>query len=190
MLLGHSVIGQKIHSNREGADMQTYLRDQVDWPQAFPAEEYAERRAKVCRALADAGLDAIYITAPANITWLTGLRHDRLPPGDPDRGAVARRQRHTTIVSTTPRDRRGRLARRRGNLGRGGRGGSGDRRRGSASVGWAAPGSGSSSGPMRRMRRSWRGSKGRSRPAARPQPTLGACSTRSVWSSRPSRSST
>ena len=52
--------------------MQTYLRDQVDWPQAFPAEEYAERRAKVCRALADAGLDAIYITAPANITWLTG----------------------------------------------------------------------------------------------------------------------
>ena len=52
--------------------MQTYLRDQVDWPQAFPATEYAERRAKVCAALQEAGLDAIYITAPANINWLTG----------------------------------------------------------------------------------------------------------------------
>jgi len=52
--------------------VQTYLRNQIDWPQAFPAEEYAARRAKVCRALEAAGLDAIYVTTPANITWLTG----------------------------------------------------------------------------------------------------------------------
>ncbi len=52
--------------------MQEFLREQVDWPQAFPAEEYAGRRARVCSALTEANLDAIYITAPANITWLTG----------------------------------------------------------------------------------------------------------------------
>ena len=48
--------------------MQHYLKDQIDWPQAFPLAEYAERRAKVAAALQDAGLDAIYITTPANIT--------------------------------------------------------------------------------------------------------------------------
>jgi hypothetical protein len=44
--------------------MQTYLRDQIDWPQAFPPAAYAERRAEVCKALAEANLDAIDITAP------------------------------------------------------------------------------------------------------------------------------
>ena len=106
--LGH---WQQIHSNREGADMQTYLRDQVDWPQAFPAEEYAERRAKVCRALADADLDAIYITAPANITWLTGYDmidyHLEILTGvllrvDSGEALFFDYIGHTTIVSTTP----------------------------------------------------------------------------------------
>ena len=32
--------------------MKTYLRDQIDWEQPFPPEEYAERRAKV-RAFSD-----------------------------------------------------------------------------------------------------------------------------------------
>jgi len=31
--------------------MQAYLRKQVDWPQAFSADEYAERRRKVRAAL-------------------------------------------------------------------------------------------------------------------------------------------
>ncbi len=52
--------------------MKTYLRDQVDWQQPFPAEEYAVRRAKVRKALMDSSLDAIFVTTPANITWLTG----------------------------------------------------------------------------------------------------------------------
>ena len=91
--------------------MKTYLRDQVDWPQAFPPEEYAERRAKVCKALADAGLDAIYITAPANITWLTG--YDMiwynlecltgvLLRVDTGAALFFDSVAHTTIVSTTP----------------------------------------------------------------------------------------
>ena len=52
--------------------MKNYLRDQVDWPQSFPAEEYATRRAKVRNALKDSNLDAILVTTPANIIWLTG----------------------------------------------------------------------------------------------------------------------
>ena len=52
--------------------MQEYLREQVDWPQAFPEEEYGQRLAKVRSALKDAGLDAIYVTHPANVTYLTG----------------------------------------------------------------------------------------------------------------------
>ena len=91
--------------------MQTYLRDQIDWPQAFPAEEYAERRAKVCKALADAGLDAIYVTTPANITWLTG--YDMiwyhlenltgvLLRADTGEALFFDSVAHTTIVSTTP----------------------------------------------------------------------------------------
>ncbi len=90
--------------------MQTYLKDQVDWPQAFPLEEYAERRAKVAKALQDAGLDAIYITTPANITWLTG--YDMiwyhlenltgvLLRADTGEATFFDSVAHTTIVSTT-----------------------------------------------------------------------------------------
>ena len=91
--------------------MKTYLRDQVDWPQAFPAEEYAARRAKVCAALAEANLDAIYITAPANITWLTGYDmidfHLEILTGvllraDTGEATFFDYTGHTTIVSTTP----------------------------------------------------------------------------------------
>ncbi len=91
--------------------MQTYLRDQVDWPQAFPATEYAERRAKVCKALQEAGLDAIYITAPANINWLTGYDmidfHLEILTGvllraDTGEATFFDYAGHTTIVSTTP----------------------------------------------------------------------------------------
>ena len=91
--------------------MQTYLRNQIAWPQAFPAEEYAERRAKVRKALEEAGLDAIYVTTPANITWLTG--YDMiwyhlenltgvLLRADTGEALFFDSVAHTTIVSTTP----------------------------------------------------------------------------------------
>ena len=52
--------------------MQQYLREHVDWPQAFSEREYAERVGKVHAALTADGLDAIYVTHPANLTYLTG----------------------------------------------------------------------------------------------------------------------
>lgn len=52
--------------------MQDRFRKQIDWPQAFPPEEYAARRAQVRGALQKAGLAAIYVTLPADLTWLTG----------------------------------------------------------------------------------------------------------------------
>lgn len=91
--------------------MQDYLRRQVDWPQAFPAEEYADRRRKVREALSAKGLDAIYVTTPANLTYLTGYDmiwyHARnltglLMRADGDRTVWFDGVGHTTIVSTTP----------------------------------------------------------------------------------------
>jgi len=91
--------------------MQTYLRDQIDWEQPFSPEEYATRRHRVRLALHRAGLDAIYITNPADLTWLTNydmiwyhlqnltgllLRADR------DEDVFFDGPSHTTIVSTTP----------------------------------------------------------------------------------------
>jgi Xaa-Pro aminopeptidase len=91
--------------------MQEYLRGQVDWPQAFPAEEYAGRLAKVQSALKAAELDAIYVTHPANITYLTGYdmiwNHLRSVTGllvsaDSDATVFFDVRAHTTMVYTTP----------------------------------------------------------------------------------------
>ncbi len=91
--------------------MQEYLREQVDWPQAFPAEEYGQRLAKVRSALKTAGLDAIYVTHPANVTYLTGYdmiwNHLRsltgvLVSADSDATVFFDVRSHTTIVYTTP----------------------------------------------------------------------------------------
>ncbi len=91
--------------------MQQYLREQVDWPQAFPAAEYAERVGKVRAALAADGLDAIYLTHPANLTYLTGYdmiwNHLRSLTGllvraDSEATVFFDERAHTTIVSTTP----------------------------------------------------------------------------------------
>ncbi len=91
--------------------MQHYLRDQVDWPQAFPAEEHAARLDRVRTALRAAGLDAIYVTVPADLTWLTGYDmiwyHLRNLTGMLVRAASAKtiffdHSAHVTIVSTTP----------------------------------------------------------------------------------------
>jgi Xaa-Pro dipeptidase len=91
--------------------MQEYLREQVDWPQAFPEEEYGQRLAKVRSALSAAGLDAIYVTHPANVTYLTGYdmiwNHLRsltgvLVSADSDATVFFDERAHTTIVYTTP----------------------------------------------------------------------------------------
>ena len=91
--------------------MKSYLRKQVDWPQAFPAREYAERRQKVRTALSAKGLDAIYVTTPANLTYLTGYDmiwyHTRNLTGlliraDSDQTVWFDAVGHTTLVSTTP----------------------------------------------------------------------------------------
>jgi Xaa-Pro aminopeptidase len=91
--------------------MQDYLRDQVDWEQPFPAEEYAERRRRLRQALADRDLDAIYVTNPADLTWLTNydmiwyhLQNltGLLVRADKDETVFFDGVGHTTIVSTTP----------------------------------------------------------------------------------------
>ncbi|MEE2980650.1 MAG: Xaa-Pro peptidase family protein, partial [Pseudomonadota bacterium] len=92
--------------------MAQYLKDQVDWPQPFPAEEYAARRAKTRTAMANAGINALYVTVPADLTWLTGYDmiwyHMRsltsllLETGSDDHGLFFDSPAHTTIVMTTP----------------------------------------------------------------------------------------
>lgn len=91
--------------------MKTYLRDQIDWEQPFPAEEYAQRRARVRQALADSNLDAILVTTPANVTWLTGYDmiwfHLQnltavLVRADSDETVFFDSSAHSTIISTTP----------------------------------------------------------------------------------------
>ena len=91
--------------------MKAHLRDQIDWEQPFPAEEYAARRAKVRTALSDANLDAILVTTPANITWLTGYDmiwyHLQnltgvLVRAGSDATVFFDSSAHTTIISTTP----------------------------------------------------------------------------------------
>jgi len=91
--------------------MKPYLRDQIDWQQPFPSEEYATRRARVREALAAENLDAILVTTPANITWLTGYDmiwyHLQnltgvLVRADSDDIVFFDSTAHTTIISTTP----------------------------------------------------------------------------------------
>lgn len=91
--------------------MKQFIRDQVTWPQPFPATEYADRRRRVREALQKAGLDAIIVTTPANITWLTGYDmiwyHTRnltgvLVQADKDETLFFDSVAHTTLVSVTP----------------------------------------------------------------------------------------
>jgi Xaa-Pro aminopeptidase len=91
--------------------VQQYIREQIDWPQPFPPEEYAERRARVRKALAAKDIAAIYVTTPANLTWLTGYDMIWYHSGNLT-GLLLRADRddtvffdyhtHSTILSTTP----------------------------------------------------------------------------------------
>ena len=91
--------------------MKSHLRAQVDWEQPFTPEEYAERRRRVRETLAARGWDAIYVTNPADLTWLTGydmiwyhLKNltGLLMRADRDEAVFFDSPSHTTIVSTTP----------------------------------------------------------------------------------------
>jgi Xaa-Pro aminopeptidase len=52
--------------------LQQDIRDLIDWEPPFPPEEYAARRAKVRDAMARAGIDGLFVTGPADVTYLTG----------------------------------------------------------------------------------------------------------------------
>ena len=91
--------------------MKEYLRQQVDWQQPFPPAEYARRRTQVRGALIGAQLDALYVTTPADLTWLTG--YDMiyynlgtltgcLVRADRDEMVFFDSVKHVSIVSTSP----------------------------------------------------------------------------------------
>lgn len=91
--------------------MKQFIRDQISWPQPFPPAEYADRRRRVREALKEAGLDAILVTTPANITWLTGYDMiwyhltnltGLLVRADSDDTVFYDSVAHTTLVSITP----------------------------------------------------------------------------------------
>ncbi len=91
--------------------IQQHLRDAIDWEQPFTPQEYAGRRQRVRQALAAAGLDAIYVTNPADLTWLTGYDMiwyhlenltGLLVTAASDETLFFDGTAHTTIVSTTP----------------------------------------------------------------------------------------
>ncbi len=92
-------------------EMKTYLRDQIDWERPFPAEEYAERRAKVRAAMAEAGLDGLFVVRRADLKYL--VDYDQI--WDPPRAATGLLMRtdtddtlffdtsvHTTLISLLP----------------------------------------------------------------------------------------
>lgn len=55
--------------------MEQIIREQIDWQQPFPPEEYIERRTKVKSALESVGYDGIVVTAPRDYYYLCGHDH-------------------------------------------------------------------------------------------------------------------
>ena len=91
--------------------MKTYLRDQIDWERSFPPEEYAERRAKVRAAMAEAGLDALYVIRRSDLKYLVDYDQiwdtPRMSTGlliraDTDDTLFFDTSVHTTIISLLP----------------------------------------------------------------------------------------
>ncbi len=52
--------------------MKQSIRDRIDWEQPFPPEEYAARRKSVREAMAQAGIDGLFVTGAADLYYLTG----------------------------------------------------------------------------------------------------------------------
>ena len=91
--------------------MTSYVKPEADWPQVFPPEEFASRREKVAQALEAAGLDALLVTSPPDIHYLTGYDmiwfHLRsltscLLIADSRETIFFDHDGHATIVHTTP----------------------------------------------------------------------------------------
>ena len=59
-------------SEEEQMELKTYLREQIDWEQPFPPEEYAARRKCVRDAMSKAGIDVLLLCRLPDINWLTG----------------------------------------------------------------------------------------------------------------------
>ncbi|MGE0237814.1 MAG: M24 family metallopeptidase [Parvibaculaceae bacterium] len=53
-------------------EIENTFGDEREWERAFPAAEYAERLIKVQAEMARVGVDTLYVSSPANITYLTG----------------------------------------------------------------------------------------------------------------------
>jgi Xaa-Pro aminopeptidase len=87
------------------------IRDRIDWEQPFPPEEYAERRAKVRKALSERGIDGIFVTSAPDVFYLTGydqIWHSYLNligpflRADVDEVLFFDSDGHVVLVSTTP----------------------------------------------------------------------------------------
>jgi len=91
--------------------MKTYLRDQIDWEQPFPAEEFAARRAKVRKAMAKAGLDGLYVVRRTDLKYLVDYDQIWDTPraftglfmrADSDETLFFDTSVHTTLISLLP----------------------------------------------------------------------------------------
>lgn len=91
--------------------MHQAVRDQVDWQQPFPHEEYATRQGNVRSALQAQGCSGILVTSPADLNYLFGydqvwFSHDTLSacflPADADAHIFFDNDGHELLISTTP----------------------------------------------------------------------------------------
>lgn len=91
--------------------MHQALRDQVDWQQPFPHEEYVARQGNVRSALQAKGYSGILVTSPADLNYLFGydqvwFSHDTLSacflPADDDAHVFFDNDGHELLISTTP----------------------------------------------------------------------------------------
>jgi Xaa-Pro aminopeptidase len=91
--------------------IKAYLRDRIDWEQPFPPEEFAARRAKVRAAMAEAGLDGLYVVRRADLKYLVDYDQIWDTPRaftglfmrvDSDETLLFDTSVHTTLISLLP----------------------------------------------------------------------------------------
>ncbi|MDH3581655.1 MAG: Xaa-Pro peptidase family protein [Hyphomicrobiales bacterium] len=91
--------------------MHQRTRDQVDWEQPFPHDEYVARQSNVRRMLKTYGYSGILVTSPADLNYLLGydqvwFSHDTLCscflPADDDEHLFFDNDGHELLVSTYP----------------------------------------------------------------------------------------
>ncbi|MGI9424436.1 MAG: M24 family metallopeptidase [Hyphomicrobiaceae bacterium] len=91
--------------------MHQRTRDQVDWEQPFPHDEYVARQSNVRRTLKTHGYSGILVTSPADLNYLLGydqvwFSHDTLCscflPAHDDENLFFDNDGHELLVSTYP----------------------------------------------------------------------------------------